>query len=202
VVQKIGLTVFGNEETEIPIPAWGLDDLVTARVRAATPGLQVRKLSYAKGTFDPYYHPPSMMFRDSRSDLANIVRQIAANARCERYVAVTKFDGQFGGTNQVLSGIGVLNHGVGALSHTVLFANVEATEFDGRTFDIVKRPLPGLGAMLSAGFVQDPLTILDNADFPTIAANAATSATLRDHTRALLTSRLDRTLSAYFKPEQ
>jgi hypothetical protein len=53
VVQKIGLTVFGNEEAEIPIPTWGLDDLVVARVRAAAPGLMVRKLSYAKATFDP-----------------------------------------------------------------------------------------------------------------------------------------------------
>ena len=202
VVQKVGITVFGNEETEIPIPAWGLDDLVVARVRAAAPGLLVRKLSYAKGTFDPYYRPPSMLFRDPRKDLANVVRQVAANARCERYVADTRFDGQFGGTNQVLNGIGVVNHGVGALSSSVLFANVEATVFDGQTLDVVKRPLPGLNAILSAGLVQDPLAKLDNADFPTTAADAANSATLRDRTRALLTSRLDRTLPAYLKQEQ
>ena len=34
VVQKVGLTVFGNERTEVPID-WGLNDLVVARVRAA-----------------------------------------------------------------------------------------------------------------------------------------------------------------------
>jgi hypothetical protein len=126
VVQKVGLTVFGNEETEIPIPAWGLDDLVVARVRAAASGLLVRKLSYAKGTFDPCYHPPSRLFGDSRNDLANIVRQIAANARCERHVAVTRFDGQFAGTNQMLRGIGGVNHGAGVLRHTVLFASESA----------------------------------------------------------------------------
>jgi hypothetical protein len=202
VIQKIGLTMFGNEETEIPILAWGLDDLVVARVRAAAPGLMVRKLSYPKATFDPYYHPPSRLFGDPRNDLANIVRQIAANSRCERYVAVTRFDGQFAGTNQMLSGIGVVNHGAGALSHTALFANVNATMFDGQTFDIVRRPLPGLGAILSAGLVQDPLTQLENADFPATAADAATSATLRDRTRALLAARLDRILPAYFKQEQ
>lgn len=201
MVQKIGITVFGNEETEIPIPAWGLDDLVVARVRAAAPGLRVRKLSYAKGAFDPYYHPPSRLFGDSRNDLANIVRQIAANARCERYVAVTRFDGQFAGTNQMLRGIGVVNHGISVLTHTVLFANVSATMFDGQTFEIRKPPLPGLGAILSAGLVQDPLTKLDNTDFPTTAADAATNATLRDRTRALLTSRLDRILSAHLKQE-
>jgi hypothetical protein len=202
VVQKVGLTVFGNEEAEIPILAWGLDDLAVARVRAAAPGLMVRKLSYTKGAFDPYYHPPSRLFGDPRNDLTNIVRQIAASAHCERYVAVTKFDGQFGGTNQTLRGIGVVNHGVGALSSSALFANVNATVFDGQTFDIRKRPSPGLGAILSAGLVQDPLTELDNADFPTTAADAASSAKLRDRTRALIAANLDKILPAYLKPEQ
>jgi hypothetical protein len=201
MVQKVGLTVFGNEQTEIPIPAWGLDDLAVARVRAAAPGLTVRKLSYAKGAFDPYYHPPSRLFGDRRNDLTNVVRQIAAGAHCERYVAVTTFDGQFGGTNQTLRGIGAVNHGIGAINSSALFANITATVFDGQTFDIGKRPTPSLGAILSADFVQDPLTELDNADFPTTAADAATSATLRDRTRALVAARLDKILPAYFKQE-
>ncbi|UGX93427.1 hypothetical protein G6321_00048860 [Bradyrhizobium barranii subsp. barranii] len=32
VVQKIGLTVFGNDYAEVPV-SWGLDDLVFARAR-------------------------------------------------------------------------------------------------------------------------------------------------------------------------
>ena len=42
VVQKVGFTVFGNEETAVQIDAWGLDDLVAARARAAAPGIAVR----------------------------------------------------------------------------------------------------------------------------------------------------------------
>src|SRR5437870_5053219 len=42
VVQNVGLTVFGNERSEIPTKGWGLDDLVIARVRAAAgPGVTV-----------------------------------------------------------------------------------------------------------------------------------------------------------------
>ena len=49
-VQKVGLTVFGNEETEVPVDAWGLDDLVVARdPRAAGSGIAVRRIAYAKG---------------------------------------------------------------------------------------------------------------------------------------------------------
>jgi hypothetical protein len=54
VVQKVGLTVFGNEHTEVPIEAWGLDDLVIARVRAAiAPGTGVRRITYPKAAFAP-----------------------------------------------------------------------------------------------------------------------------------------------------
>ena len=34
-LKKIGITVFGNEYSEVPFDAWGIDDLIVARVRAA-----------------------------------------------------------------------------------------------------------------------------------------------------------------------
>ena len=128
VVQKVGLTVFGNERTEVPID-WSLNDLVVARVRAAAaPGAAVRRLAYAKGAFEPYYHPPAQLFRNARDDLTAIVRQIAANANCERYVVVATFAGTLPGTNQTLSGIGVLNHGTSLFSRTSLFTNFSVTQ--------------------------------------------------------------------------
>jgi hypothetical protein len=128
VVQKVGITIFGNEYTEVPIDAWGLDDLVIARVRAATaPGTGVRRIAYPKAAFAPYDHPAPALFRDAHGDLTAIVRQITATAGCERYVVVTKFSGQLDGTNQILRGIGVLNRGIGAIGHTSLFTNVQVT---------------------------------------------------------------------------
>jgi hypothetical protein len=180
VVQRVGLTVFGNEYTEVPIDAWGLDDLVVARVRATlAPGTGVRRIAYSKGTFAPYDHPASALFRNSQGDLTAIVRQIAANAGCERYVVT------------------------GVLSHTSLFANVQVTIFDGQTFAIQKRPFD-LGSALAGTFArmtQDPLTKLDNSAFPEPVTEAAASATLRDHARALLAAVLDKTLPASLKEE-
>jgi hypothetical protein len=206
VVQRVGLTVFGNEYTEVPIDAWGLDELVVARVRATlAPGTGERRIAYSKGTFAPYDHPASALFRNSQGDLTAIVRQITANAGCERYVVITKFTGQVDGTNQTHRGVGVLNRGIGTgvLSHTSLFANVQVTIFDGQTFAIRKRPFD-LGSVLAGTFVrmtQDPLTKLDNSAFPEPATEAAASATLRDHARALLAAVLDKTLPAYLKEE-
>jgi hypothetical protein len=203
VVQKVGLMVFGNDHAEVPINAWGLDDLAVARVRVAAPGAGVRKIAYAKGAFEPYENPPVKLFRNLQDDLTAVVRQITANANCERYIVVTKFTGKLEGTNQGLHGIGVLNHGTSILSRTSLFTNIQVTIFDGQTFAIQKRPI-SLGSILAgtfAGMTRDPLTELDNAAFPEPATVAVNSAILRDRTRALLTATLDRILAAYLKRE-
>ena len=78
VVEKIGLTVFGNEYAEVPV-SWGLDDLVFARARAAAGATPLRRIAYAKGAFDTYYHPKPSLFRNDREELSNLVRQIATH---------------------------------------------------------------------------------------------------------------------------
>jgi hypothetical protein len=203
-VQKVGLTVFGNELTEVPINAWGLDDLVIARVRAAASGINVRKIAYPKGAFEPYYHPPTRLFRNGDEDLTAVVRQIAASSNCARYFVFTTYAAQLQGTNQSLPGIGVLHHGSGPFSNTSLFANFALRVFDGQSFVIAKRPSTDLGSILAGSFGrlgQDPLTKLEAEDFPASPADAPASSTLRDHTRALLAARLDKAIPAYLKQE-
>jgi len=200
-VQKVGFTVFGNELTEVPIPTWSLDDLVVARVRAATSG--VRKITYPAGAFEPYYNPPSKLFRNGNEELTAIVRQIAANASCARFFVFTTYTGQLQGTNQSLPGIGVLQHGSGPLGNTSLFANVAVKVFDGQSFAVAKGPSVDFGAILAGSFGrlgQDALTKLDAEDFPASPADAPSSSTLRDRTRALLAARLQ-AVGAYLKQE-
>lgn len=203
-VQKVGLTVFGNELTEVPINAWGLDDLVVARVRVATSGAIVRKIAYPKGAFEPYYHPPTRLFRNGDDDLTAVVRQIAASSNCARYFVFTTYAAQLQGTNQSLPGIGVLHHGSGPLSNTSLFANFALRVFDGQSFIIAKRPSTDLGSILAGSFRrlgQDPLTKLEADDFPASPADAPASSTLRDHTRALLAARLNKAVAVYLTRE-
>jgi hypothetical protein len=201
-VQKIGLTVFGNELTEVSVP-WGLDDLIFTRVRAAAGATPVRRITYPKGAFDAYYHPQSSLFRNSRNELTNLVREITANAGCERYLVVTRLKGQLAGTNQSIEGVGVLNRGTSLLSRTMLFAAISVTVFDGQTYEIRKNPHASLEAIFSrmaANLTKDENTgELDNSAFPASPQEAANSAVLRDRTRALLTERLDKNLPAFFK---
>jgi hypothetical protein len=201
-VQKIGLTVFGNEYAEVPV-SWGLDDLIFTRTRAAAGGIPLRRIPYAKGAFDSYYHPKPSLFRNERQELTEIVRQTAGSSGCERYYVFTRLKGQFPGTNQFIEGVGIVNRGVGILNSSFLFANVSLAVFDGDTFEIRKAPSTNFEAVLSAlaaGLTSDPgLRKMDDTAFPATPEEAAKSATLRDGARNFLTEHLDKFLPTYFK---
>ncbi|MBR0819358.1 hypothetical protein [Bradyrhizobium liaoningense] len=204
VVQKIGLTVFGNDYAEVPV-SWGLDDLTFARVRAAAGTIPVRRIPYAKGAFDSYYHPKGGLFRNRRDELSNLVRQVAGNAGCERYVVVMRNEGQLDGTNQTLSGVGIFSRGVGLISYAYVFVYVGVIVVDGQTFEIRKGPavtFEGVMKHLADNFVDNEfLRKVDKSMFPETAADAANSTALRDTTREFLTKRLDKILPAYFARE-
>jgi hypothetical protein len=201
VVQKIGLTVFGNDYAEVPV-SWGLDDLTFARVRAAAGATPVRRIPYAKGAFDSYYHPKGGLFRNRREELSNLVRQIAGNAGCERYVVVMRSEGQLDGTNQTLSGVGIFSRGVGLISYAYVFVYVGVIVVDGQTFEIRKGPavtFEGVMKHLADNFVDNELLRkVDKSMFPETAADSANNTALRDTTRDFLTKRLDKILPPYF----
>jgi hypothetical protein len=201
VVETIGLTVFGNEYAEVPV-SWGLDDLVFTRVRAVAGSTPIRRIAYAKGAFDAYYHPKPSLFRNEREELSNLIRQIAGDAGCERYVVVTRSEGMLPGTNQPLRGLGILHRGVGPISYSFLYAYVSVTVFDGQTFEIRKGPgvtLEGVMKHMANGFgLDEHLRKVDDSLYPATASDAASNTTLRDSIRDFLTQRLDKVLPPYF----
>ena len=203
-VQKFGLTIFENEATEVPID-WGLDDLVFARVRAATNNdPSVRRIAYPKGVFEPFYNPKTILIRDPGERLPDIVRSFTANAHCERYLVSTTFKAELPNSHMMLNGIGTYNQGVGSiLRHSHLFAYVAIALIDGKSYAEIKRPFVNFGANFAAGLrlTEDPLNKLDNSLFPDPPAAAAANAALRERTRALITDRLDRGLPGYLKED-
>jgi hypothetical protein len=203
-VQKFGLTIFENEASEVPID-WGLDDLVFARVRAATSNdPTVRRIPYPKGVFEPFYNPKTILIRDPGERLPVIVRSFTANANCDRYLVATTFKAELPNTHMTLNGIGTYNQGLGGLlRHSHLFANVAITLIDGRNYEEIKRPFVNFGANFAASMrlTEDPLTKLDNSMFPDPPAAASANAALRERTRALVAERLDRGLPGYLKED-
>ncbi len=203
-VQKFGVTIFEAEAKEVPID-WGLDDLVFARVRAATNnGSSIRRIAYPKGAFDPFYHAKAIFIPDPKETLPVIVKGFTANLNCDRYLVATTFKTKLPNSNMTLNGIGTYNQGLGKiLRHSHLFANVAITLIDGRSYEQIKRPLTDIGANLATSMrlFEDPITKLDNSLFPDPPETASTNAALRERTRALVVERLDRSLPGYLKEE-
>src|SRR5580700_1348258 len=60
-VQKIGITVFGNELNTVPIDSWQIDNIVIAKISAfLNKAWTVKRISYPKGAFsslDERQHP-------------------------------------------------------------------------------------------------------------------------------------------------
>jgi hypothetical protein len=195
-VHKFGLTIFETEDNEIPVEGWGFDDLAVARVRAATGNdPSVRRINYSKGAFEPYYHPKARFLPHPNEGLPAIVRSITPNANCERYLVITTFKGTVAGTKLEINGIGVYSQGIGSLvRHSHLFANVAIGMFDGSTYEKINPSLAAIGGSLSKAFqlVEGPLTKLDQSLYPDPPQSAAASSTLRERSRALLSSELDR----------
>jgi hypothetical protein len=200
-VEKFGLTVFETEESYVPIENWGLDDLVLARVHAATgDDPAIRKIAYPKGAFEPYFNPKSRLLPDPSQGLPAIVRSFTATTNCERYLVVIRVRTEDPGIHRTLDGIGAYNSGLGSLLRTShLFASFAIDVLDGRTYENLNRPFAGAGARFSQSMriMEDPLNKLDNSQFPEPAAVAAGSETLRERTRALVAARLDQLLPDY-----
>jgi len=207
VVQKVGFTVFGNEDAEVPIGSWGLDDLVVTRVRAAVaPGIAVRRIAYAKEALTSLEQSKGLLFRDTKAELISLVRQIASGANCQRYVLVSRFIGQFSNTNQNVRGVGIVKWDHPLKKQTYLYALTYIRVFDGQDFSIIKQGAAStndeslVSRALMLAPVRGPNRELDEASFPAAPAGAATNPAFRDGVRALLTTSLDKTLPALLAP--
>jgi hypothetical protein len=201
-LKKIGITIFGNEYSEVPFDAWGVDDLIVARIRVtAGAGVAVRRIAYSKeALFDLYEKPGKGLLNDPVENLKTVVRQITANTHCRRYIIATRFVGGYPGTNQSLNGIGVVTHGPFGL--VSVFAYFRVAVFDGQTFAI-RDPFASFGARLStalSGLGKNEFLIpVKDAEFPASPEAAAKDVKLRDSARTLVTERLDRILPEYLK---
>jgi len=188
VLKKVGITVFGNEYSEVPSDAWGIDDLVLARVRAAAgAGIAVRRIAYGKeATYELYEKPGKGLFNNPRENLTTAVRHIAANSRCARYIVLTRFAGNLPGTNQSLQGIGVLTRE--PFGRAAVFAYFDVTVFDGQSFAIHDDPFGSFGARLSSSLSRlakdDSLRPTEGTEFPASPEAAAKDTKLRDAARA------------------
>jgi hypothetical protein len=139
--QKIGWTVFGNDESTSPIESWGLDEHV---IRTVTGALRqrydVRALSYPRGAFAPdriYFPNEGSIFGESRRPLGEVVRSEVQPQGLDAYVVITKGHSGFASTNQSVRGIGVVQSSGLMRAGTFMHVLYWVTVLDGRDFKVI-----------------------------------------------------------------
>jgi hypothetical protein len=183
-LQKVGITVFGNELKEVPIDSWAIDDLVVAKI-AAVLGRQfdVRRIGYAKGAFNAF-EAQGGLFRDREAELQDVVRKIAAAQKCDLYLVVTRGSSPFGTTNQFVTGLGLVVAGGGLIDNSHLVAISVLHLYDGRSFALLKRQGASIGQATFFKTIKGPHREVDQSWWPS--GPAAQNDKLRSATRALV----------------
>ena len=159
-VKKIGITVFGNDEKDFAIDAWGIDAFVVNKVRSVLAGrFEVRPVAYQ----------PSALAKDATAvNIVESVRAQSAPADIDAYVVVTKDSSPFGTSNQSLSGLGIVQNSglVGAVN---LYALYSMTVVDGHNLSVAARSqaFPVGQMLLSMKSIRGPSRELDESWIPT-----------------------------------
>jgi hypothetical protein len=99
-MRKIGFTVFNNEERELPIDSWRIDDFVIGKVRSVLAGrYDVRPVAYDKAAFNT---------QNGSKGIADAVRALSPSPDIDAYIVVTKASAPYRMTNQSVYGLGVV----------------------------------------------------------------------------------------------
>jgi hypothetical protein len=137
-LQKVGITVFGNDHTTTGIAAWGIDDLVAREIAWLTKGhvetkaipVTVPNPASVRET-NPYNRG---IFHKDDPAWEAIKRNAAADKACNLLLTVTQGGSKVGSTNQFISGLGILETSGGIFAgRTFVHALVVLYLYDARS---------------------------------------------------------------------
>jgi hypothetical protein len=205
-VLTTGLTIFQYKTTVVPIPGWGLQDLIFARTRAAIPaGVSVLRILYNPAKFPPRDDSKDTfkdrLFRDLNAELAAYMREVVKGTNCRHYIQILNSVSPIGSSKYTVRGFGLLNQDVVLGRRIFLYALAFIRIFDGRDFSVVRQSSALINMDHSLAVQRllgkqfgGPYRELPAESFPTRPEDAAANPALRDGVRAMLTESLDKTL--------
>jgi hypothetical protein len=139
---KAGFTGTDGSSRHASIEAWGIDDLVVARIGAAlAPRFQIQPVTYPRAAFvapDPTSPFRAARLLDSRDNrIAELVRTQVTPQGLDAYVVVTKAAASYGSRSGQVTGLGVIQHVAIFGSSAQLHALYTVTVVDGHTLNVI-----------------------------------------------------------------
>ena len=129
MVKTVGVIVFGNEEHEVPIAGWRVDDRVAAQAtRMLSRNFTVKRIPVPAGTYAKY--EKALAGTDYRERLRKLVTDFASSQKCDFYLLVAPGGSQVGDTNQGVGGLGTLRTTVFFNPVQHIFALTEIIAYD------------------------------------------------------------------------
>lgn len=129
-VSTKGVTVFENDQKDYSIAGWGLDDFITAKVRAALNGhFDIRPVKYKKAAF-------AALAARSR-EIVDAVRNEVTPQGLDAYIVIVARGNMYGKTDpqNLPGGFGIFHEKGVFGSKYVVHANYEITVIDGHRFE-------------------------------------------------------------------
>jgi len=165
-MQKVGVTVFGNEYKSAPIASWGIDDVITTKVTRLLGGdADVKRISYPKDAFAAY-EAPGGLFRDHNAEFKDALRKVTAGQKYDLYLAVVVGGSAFGSTNQFVRGIGIVQGSSVFANQMWIHALFHMRLFDGRTLELLGWKPATLGESTFMAVIRGPNRQVDASFWP------------------------------------
>jgi hypothetical protein len=161
MVKTVGVTVVGNEEENIPIPAWKVDDRVTAKVtQLLSRNFRVKRIPVPAGTYAKY--EKTLAGADYRERMRKLASDFGAAQKCDYYLLVAPGGSPVGDTNQGIGGIGTLRTTMLFNPVQHVFALTELFVFDPQ-FNRLRREDGNIGEDRFMVAIKGPNQELDEA---------------------------------------
>ncbi len=197
-LQKIGITVFGNELNRVPIDSWQIDNLVVSKISTfLTKSWAVQRINYPKGAFSSLDEDHGLFFNYSE-ELQRIVRRVTSSTKCDHYVVVVKTSTSYGTSNQRVGGLGVVEAGTPLWQWDYIYALYKIRLYDGGSL-AVEGEEGGRTPEDYIPTINGPSREVDKSWWPQ--SDAAQSAKLRDGIRSLVERSLDMTMPRILRAE-
>jgi hypothetical protein len=192
-VKKIGITVFGNEYTDVPIDSWRIDEHVTGKLASLLgQRFDFKRVTPDKETFAGLQQRDAIILA-SESKATAAVRRLAGTHKCDLYLVVTKSGHMIANTNQAVGGLGILHMGSVFFQTVNVHALTVVTIYDGRSFAVLSQRPAWMGQSGLTSVMGGPHRRLDLSAWPS-PPQAAVNPTLREAVVTLLDQSLGMTL--------
>jgi hypothetical protein len=139
-VSKFGLGVFGNEVSEMAIAAWGIDEMMTAKLRAALASrFDVRPVTYKRAAFAAFPDRSGFLAQYFNPEL---VHTAVSPQGLDAYLVVVKSErsygprSSYGTSNHLVHGLGSAGPNTDSDPTVFVHAYYNLVLVDGRDFKV------------------------------------------------------------------